>query len=116
MTRGARNVLGDAENSTGTRIFLAALKGGHQALGRPGPAGLQTGAMADFVVLDPAHPALAGRLAEKIPDSWLFAGDNGVVKDVAVGGRMVIQNRRHEQEDRITGRFRAVMTELAATA
>lgn len=116
LTRGARNVLGDAENSTGTRIFLAALKGGHQALGRPGPAGLQTGAMADFVVLDPAHPALAGRPAEKIPDSWLFAGDNGVVKDVAVGGRMVIQNRRHEQEDRITGRFRAVMTELAATA
>ncbi|WP_288902183.1 formimidoylglutamate deiminase [uncultured Sneathiella sp.] len=114
LTREQRNVLGDESRSTGTRIFSAALSGGHQALGRPGKEGLQVGGYANFVLLDGDHPALLGKPARKILDSWLFAGDNSVVKDVAVNGKLVIKDRHHAEEEAITHRFRRVITELAA--
>lgn len=109
-----RNVLGNENESTGMRIFSSSLAGGHQALGRPGKADLGVGGFANFVVLDENHPALIGKSARKILDSWLFAGDNSVVKDVVVNGRMVIKDRHHAEEEVITHRFRRVMKELAA--
>ncbi|MDF2367650.1 formimidoylglutamate deiminase [Sneathiella sp.] len=114
LTKESRNVLGDEINSTGMRIFSSALEGGHQALGRPGKPGLQVGGYANFVILDEDHPALLGKSARKSLDSWLFAGDNSVVKDVAVNGKLVIRDRRHAEEEAITHRFRRVMKELAA--
>lgn len=114
LAHESRNVLGDETNSTGMRIFNNAFVGGHQALGRSGKPGLQVGGYANFVVLDEDHPALIGKSARKILDSWLFAGDNSVVKDVAVNGKLVIRDRRHVEEEAIAHRFRRVMKELAA--
>ena len=114
LTQESRNILGDETYSTGMRIFSNALSGGHQALGRPGKPGLQVGGHANFVILDENHPALIGKSARKILDSWLFAGDNTVVKDVAVNGKLVIKDRHHAEEEAISHRFRRVMKELAA--
>ncbi|MZR31868.1 formimidoylglutamate deiminase [Sneathiella litorea] len=114
LTHESRNVLGNETNSTGMQIYSKAFLGGHQALGRPGEPGLQVGSRANFVVLDKNHPALIGKSARKILDSWLFAGDNTVVKDVAVDGKLVIRDRHHLEEEAITHRFRRVMKELAA--
>ena len=108
----SRNILGIPGKSTGARIFERAVLGGHQALKRPGLAGLQIGACANFAVLDPSHPALIGKPAVNSLDSWLFAGDNSVVKDVYVNGRAVITNRHHGAEEKIGQRFAATIKEL----
>ena len=112
LMKQSRNILGNQSQSTGARIFNAANAGGYQALCRPGAAGLQVGSRANFVLLDPDHPVLVGKPAEKILDSWLFAGDNGVVMDVAVNGQMIVRDRHHKREGEITRRFQAVMNDL----
>ncbi|MCF8467770.1 MAG: formimidoylglutamate deiminase [Sneathiella sp.] len=114
LTHRSRNILGIPGRSTGTRIFENAVAGGHQALARPGRAGLQIGARANFAVLDPSHPALVGKPASTVLDSWLFAGDNSVVKDVYVNGRVVITGRHHLAEEKIGARFAATIKELTS--
>jgi formimidoylglutamate deiminase len=114
LSRQSRNILGHKGISTGERIFKEAVLGGHQALGGPESPGLIIGGKANFVVLDAKHPALQNKPDWAIVDSWIFAGDNSVVKDVAVDGNMVIIDRHHVSEEQIIKRFGEAMKELVA--
>jgi formiminoglutamate deiminase len=108
-----RNRLGPTGSSTGRHIFDGARNGGAQALDQPTGA-LQAGKRADIVVLDAQHPVLAGRTGDAILDALVFAGGDGVVKDVIAGGRHVVRERRHVRREEIAARYRAVATRLAA--
>jgi formimidoylglutamate deiminase len=46
-------------------------------------------------------------------DSWIFSGDDTPVRDVMVGGRWIVQDRRHALEDELKHECRAVMERLA---
>jgi formimidoylglutamate deiminase len=63
-------------------------------------------------VLDPDHPALIGRSGDNAVDSWVFSGGAACVRDVIVGGEIVIRERRHSREDEILRDFRAAITRL----
>ena len=93
----------------------AALDGGARSLAQPAGA-IVPGARADLVVLDPESWSLVGQPPATVLDGWLFAGRGGEVRDVMVGGRWVIRDRRHEAEERIAARFRAAMETLASMA
>ena len=101
----ARNRLAEPGQSTGRRLFDMAAAGGAQALGRRIGA-LEVGARADVVVLDPDHPALAGRTADAVLDSWIFAGGYGCVRDVFVGGAHVVADGKHHARAAIVARWR----------
>ncbi|USG62985.1 formimidoylglutamate deiminase [Sneathiella marina] len=115
LTLQSRNILGSMNTSTGEQIFTQAVSGGHQALGRPGNAGLEIGGRGSFAILDPKHPAIIGKPTRAIIDSWLFAGDNSVVKDVAIDGKLVVVDGHHSAEEAILNRFGTVMAELVAS-
>jgi formimidoylglutamate deiminase len=107
---------GGAGNSTGRRLFEAALAGGAAACGHGpagGPAGLAVGARADIVVLDAEHPLLAGRGGDAVLDSWIFAGNAPLVRHVVAGGRHVVADFRHGAEAAVARRFVAAMAKLA---
>lgn len=95
-----RRNLGSSEisPSVGTSLWLEAAAGGAQALGRPAGR-IVPGARADFVVLDGAHPDLAARSGAEIADALVFSGATDMVHDVAVGGRWVVEQRRHRDSD-----------------
>ncbi|MGI9483730.1 MAG: formimidoylglutamate deiminase [Hyphomicrobiales bacterium] len=112
----ARNVLADGPGlSTGRSLLDRTLRGGAQAINRKTGA-LSTGFQADIVVLDTPHPALAGRKRDELLDSWIFSGGNECVRDVIAGGRHIIQNRRHPNEDAILNRFRKTLARLKEKA
>ncbi|HLJ19822.1 MAG TPA: formimidoylglutamate deiminase [Stellaceae bacterium] len=99
--------------STGLVLWQAAVAGGAQALGRRTGA-LAPGHRADLLVLDPAAPSLYRREGDNLIDSVVFASESTVVRDVMVGGRWVVRERRHAAEDRITANFRRTIDRLAA--
>ena len=107
-----RNVAALAGGSTGARLHAAALDGGARATARDAGA-IAPGRRADIVVLDAAHPLLAGRTGDDILDSWIFAGNANPVRDVIVGGRRVIRDGRHPEEDAIARTFARTMEKLA---
>ncbi|HEY4366719.1 MAG TPA: formimidoylglutamate deiminase [Steroidobacteraceae bacterium] len=107
----ARNVLGDAEFSTGRVLLQGALQGGGAAVGTAA-ADLAVGAPADFVSLDAYHPALVCRDGDAIVDAWLFSAGNAAVDCVWVGGEKVVEQGRHVRRDEIRARFIATMQAL----
>ncbi len=113
----ARNVLAAGPGaSTGRSLFDAALAGGSQAL-RPagsGPAGLAAGAPLDVVTLAAGHPSLIGRHGDEILDSWIFAGDRGLVDCVWRAGLKLVSGGRHGAREAIERRYaEALRTVLA---
>jgi formimidoylglutamate deiminase len=107
-----RNVLaGKPHQSTGRRIFEMAAAAGALAIAQPQGA-IAKGLRADIVVLDPDHPSLIGRSGDSILDSFIFSGGNACVKDVFIGGKQVVKERRHIEEESITNRFRKALIRL----
>lgn len=99
--------------SVGEALWNAALRGGRQAAALP-----QHGeARADsLIVLDDTSPLLAARNENSVIDSFLFAGNTPLVRDVLVGGQWVVRDFRHRDEDRIAARFKHVVERLARAA
>lgn len=95
-----RNVLGDAGQSTGRRLFDAALAGGAQAVGATDDA---------VVILD-----TAGHHGDAILDHWLFTADNTAIVSVERGGVRLVDHGRHKDRDRIAARYRKTLSRLLA--
>lgn len=72
LAHRSRNALAPRAASTARTLWDATLAGGAQALGA-GPAGIEAGAWADLVLLDPAHPSLAARSGDRWLDALVFA-------------------------------------------
>ncbi len=111
FTRERTVLSGGAERSTGRRLYEASLAGGAQACGRP-IGSLKPGKRADIVVLDTTLFPLAGRDGDNLLDAWIFACDHNPVRDVYVGGKQVIENGRHQNEEAIEATMQTTMAAL----
>lgn len=115
LLSGGRNRLsGGPDRSTGRNLFDRTVAGGAQACGHNGGA-IEVGKRADFVVLDTANPLLCERGGDELLDSWIFSGNTNSMRDVYVGGKLVIEAGRHVQEAQISQRFRVAMQEIRKT-
>jgi formimidoylglutamate deiminase len=85
-----RNVAARAagRHSTAGVLFEGALAGGGAAAGQP-CGGLAVGLRADFCVLDPESPALAGIPAQRLLDALVFSSPGTAMLRVCVAGREV---------------------------
>ena len=114
LSHRARNLLGAGEGSSvGARLYHLALAGGAKALGRP-IGRLSEGARADLLVLDPRVPTLIGRKGDALMDALVFAGNVNPVRDVMVGGRWVVREGRHGDEDRILETYETAIEVLTS--
>ena len=100
-------------DSVGETLWRAALRGGTQASGLA-VGELGAGARADLIVLDDTSPLLAARDERSVLDSFLFAGNTPLVRDVMTGGRWQVRDFRHRDEERIGVRYGAVVERLAS--
>ncbi len=114
LAHRARNVLA-AQESVGRRLVDGALAGGAQASGRPIGA-IAPGQRADFVVLDAAHPDLAGRRGDLWLDAFVFVAGQRLVKSVLIGGESVVVEGRHLRHEMIAARYRRTITRLLEAA
>jgi formimidoylglutamate deiminase len=109
-----RNIAARREgDSVGETLWRATLHGGARASGLP-VGELREGARADLIVLDESSPLLAARDTRSVLDSFLFAGNTPLVRDVMVGGRWRVRDFRHHDEERIAARYRSAVMALAA--
>ena len=97
--------------STGTRIYAEACRGGAQALGREVGA-IEVGKRADIVVLAAEHPDVTS--VETALDAYVFSAGKALISSVMVGGKTVVSAGRHTQHDGITARYRKAMMRLSS--
>jgi formimidoylglutamate deiminase len=117
LAHRARNVLAPGPgSSTGRSLFDAGVAGGSQALRPPGSgvAGLTSGAPLDVVTLVRQHPSLVGRGGDEILDSWVFAGDRGLIDCVWRAGVKVVSGGRHRDRDALEKRYAEALRRVLA--
>lgn len=110
VLRGRNVLVAEVGQSTGRALFDGALAGGYQALDVP-VFGLREGAPADLVSLDADSPSLAGKKADTILDSWVFAGTDSVDCVWRAGMRLVAQGR-HKNREQIVRRYKEVLARI----
>jgi formimidoylglutamate deiminase len=86
------------------RLFDCATVHGARALGIPGGE-LNPGAVADFFTVDLKDSSIAGSSAEDLLPILLFSMNRSAVRDVVVGGRMILRDQRHEQQEDILSSY-----------
>ncbi len=111
LQKRERALLCDRDRSVGRFLYEHCLNGGAQALGQP-IGRIEKGAYADFVALDMQHPLLVEKQNDAVLDSYLFAGNRQLVKDVYVSGQQVVIDGQHVQQQQIEQNYRKVMREL----
>jgi formiminoglutamate deiminase len=99
--------------STGRYLWNEAAAGGAQALDRAIGA-IAPGRRADFVILDPAHPALVGRSGDAVLDALVFAAASPCITDVVAGGTHVVRDGRHIAREHIVTEWQRTAERLAS--
>jgi len=114
LRKKRRAVLADKRDPhVGTRLWRDAARHGAQAIGQPAGT-IEVGRRADWLVLDAAHPSMAGSVPDTALDHLVFAGGSAAIRDVMVAGRWVVRDRRHAAEPMLQARFVDLMKRLAS--
>ena len=119
-TRHRNIAVSESSNSVGETLWAESVFGGAQAAGVEigvieggDPVAPHGSPRADLLVLDDTSPLLAARSIDAVLDTFLFAGNTNLVRDVMVNGAWVVRDFHHHDEQRIAARYRETLLRLA---
>ena len=87
-----------------TSLFDCATRNGARSLGT-GTGELLTGNAADFFTVDLNDVSIAGAETDDLLTAIVFSLSRTAVKDVVVGGKQIVSEGHHENQDEIVERF-----------
>ena len=93
------------------RLFNCATVSGAESINAPGGS-LEPGRAADFFTVDLNDPSIAGASPDDLLSSIVFSLSKTAVRDVVVGGKRIVQDGRHAQQEEIIERFKALQKRL----
>lgn len=115
LQRTARNILapGDdtQESALARRLFACATTSGATSIGFNGGT-IEPGAPADFFTVDLDDPSVAGSTADNLLANVVFSLSRTAIKDVVVGGKRIVADGRHAQQDGIVQQFAELQKRL----
>jgi formimidoylglutamate deiminase len=118
-TRHRNIAVSESSESVGETLWGDTLFGGAQASGAmvgtiegADPQAPELAARADLLVLDDQAPLLAARGPANVIDTFVFAGNVNLVRDVMVNGGWVVRDFHHRDEERIAARYRETAKKL----
>jgi formimidoylglutamate deiminase len=89
------------------RLFSCATANGARALAIPA-GDLSPGSLADFFTIDLRDPSIAGHSAADLLPLVVFGLERTAIRDVAVGGTLIVRDRRHALQDEVISRYAAI--------
>lgn len=111
LQRTARNILAPEdetdESALARRLFACATTSGATSIGFDGGT-LKPGAPADFFTVDLDDPSIAGSSPENLLANIVFSLSRTAIKDVVVGGKRIVADGRHAQQEQIVSEFRRI--------
>jgi len=115
LQKTERVVLAPAENdrvsALAARLFECATVDGARSIGAPGGV-LEAGRPADFFTVDLNDPSIAGASADDLLSTLVFSLSRTAIKDVVVGGKRIVEDGRHPQQEEVVARFKALQKKL----
>jgi formimidoylglutamate deiminase len=109
------DVRDDADSSAlsklAARLFECASLNGARSIGADAGE-FAAGRAADFFTVDLSDASIAGADEEDLLPSIVFSLSRAAVRDVSVGGRLIVEDGRHAAQDEIVSRFAALQRRL----
>jgi formimidoylglutamate deiminase len=93
------------------RLFECATRNGAESINSPGGS-LTAGRAADFFTVDLNDPSIAGASPDVLLSNIVFSLSRKAVKDVVVGGKRIVEDGRHADQEEIVERFKALQKKL----
>jgi len=103
----------ERRSALAARLFDCATISGAASINSPGGT-LETGRPADFFTVDLNDPSIAGASSDDLLSAIVFSLSKTAIRDVVVGGRRIVEDGRHERQEDIVGRFKALQKRLWA--
>jgi formimidoylglutamate deiminase len=110
-----RVVLAAAEEKSAlaARLFDCATVNGSRSIDAPGGT-LEDGRPADFFTVDLNDASIAGCSEDDLLPAIVFSLSRTAIKDVVVGGKRIVEDGRHAQQEEIVQRFAVLQKKLWA--
>jgi formimidoylglutamate deiminase len=102
---------GEGQPSLAASLFKCATINGAESIGAPSGL-LEPGQATDFFTIDLNDPSIAGASSENLLANIICSLTRTAVRDVVVGGNVIVQNGRHADQDEIVARFRRLQERL----
>jgi formimidoylglutamate deiminase len=93
------------------RLFDCATISGARSINAPSGA-IENGQAADFFTVDLNDPSIAGASPDDLLTAIVFSLSQSAVKDVVVGGKRIVEDGRHPQQEEIIERFKKLQKKL----
>jgi formimidoylglutamate deiminase len=93
------------------QLFETATVNGAVSIGAPN-SGIDAGCAADFFTVDLNDPSIAGASEDDLLPAIVFSLSRTAIKDVVVGGKRIVEDGRHPDQDEIVQKFAALQKKL----
>jgi formimidoylglutamate deiminase len=101
----------EGRSALAARLLRCATIEGAESIGAPGGT-LDPGHPADFFTVDLNDPSIAGATTDDLLSSVVFSLSRTAIKDVVVGGKRIVEDGRHLEQEEIVERFKALQNKL----
>jgi len=98
-------------SSLAVRLFKCATENGAGSIGAPGGS-LVPDRSADFFTIDLNDPSITGAARDDLISHVVFSLSRTAIKDVVVGGRRIIEEGKHPQQEQVVEKFRILQKKL----
>ena len=105
------SVAGEGQSALAARLYDCATINGAASIGAPGGT-LDEGCPADFFTVDLNDPSIAGASSDDLLSAIVFSLSRTAIRDVVVGGKRIVEDGRHAQQEEIVERFKALQKKL----
>jgi formimidoylglutamate deiminase len=101
----------ESRSALAKRLFSCATEMGGESLGLESGT-LSQDKLADFFTVDLNDASIAGATNDDLISSIVFSLARTAVKDVVVGGKMIVKDGQHKHQEEIVHRFKALQRRL----
>jgi formimidoylglutamate deiminase len=101
----------DGHSVLAARLFDCATMSGAASINAPSGS-LETGRPADFFTVNLDDPSIAGASDGDLLSNIVFSLTKTAVRDVVVGGKRIVEDGRHQQQEEIVKRFKVLQKKL----
>jgi formimidoylglutamate deiminase len=99
------------ESALAARLFQCATSNGAASIGAATQV-REAGKDADFFTVDLNDPSLAGCSSDNLLAAVVFSMARSAVRDVVVGGKTIVENGKHKDQEEIVERFKLLQRKL----
>jgi formimidoylglutamate deiminase len=100
-----------SKSALAARLFACATVNGSRCINLPGTT-LASPEPADFFTVDLNDPSLAGAAEDDLLAHIVFSLSRTAIRDVVVGGKRIVEDGHHAQQEEIVERFKALQKRL----